>query len=247
MLTSCASNVCVVNIDNGFGRPCRDAHQPPLRGSREAAAKRQRCFRAHAAAARVGRAPRVRCGTRILHLDAFSESRGTCCSVRCSTWGSRSERSKRTRRSRRSVPARRATRHARPVDANYVEVRLPQPRPGRARVHHHGRLVHSHAYDDAHPRHGRHEHLHDPGRSVREIRRLIARAKLVPVVRDRAWRSSKRSRPPRRACTDRRRRRALPRSRRADAIVDVTGVAIGLHRLGVERITCSPLPLGMGR
>ena len=38
-----------------------------------------------------------------------------------------------------------------PLDANYVEVRLPQPRPGRARVHRHGRLVHVHAQDDEQP------------------------------------------------------------------------------------------------
>jgi hypothetical protein len=31
-----------------------------------------------------------------------------------------------------------------------------------------------------------------------------------------------------------------------DAIVDVTGAAIGLQRLGVRRVTCTPLPLGHG-
>ena len=31
-----------------------------------------------------------------------------------------------------------------------------------------------------------------------------------------------------------------------DAIVDVAGAAIGLHRLGIERVTCSPLALGHG-
>lgn len=31
-----------------------------------------------------------------------------------------------------------------------------------------------------------------------------------------------------------------------DAIVDIAGAAIGLHRLGVQRITCTPLPLGHG-
>jgi uncharacterized protein (DUF111 family) len=31
-----------------------------------------------------------------------------------------------------------------------------------------------------------------------------------------------------------------------DAIVDVTGAAIGLHRLGIERVTCTPLALGYG-
>jgi pyridinium-3,5-bisthiocarboxylic acid mononucleotide nickel chelatase len=31
-----------------------------------------------------------------------------------------------------------------------------------------------------------------------------------------------------------------------DAIVDVTGAAIGLHRLGISRVTCTPLPLGHG-
>ncbi len=32
-----------------------------------------------------------------------------------------------------------------------------------------------------------------------------------------------------------------------DAIVDVTGAAIGLYRLGVERVTCTPVALGHGR
>ncbi len=31
-----------------------------------------------------------------------------------------------------------------------------------------------------------------------------------------------------------------------DAIVDVTGAAIGLHRLGIARVTCSPVALGHG-
>ncbi len=81
---------------------------------------------------------------------------------------------------------------------------------------------------------------------VREIRRLISRAKLVPVVRDRALAIFEAlAAAEAQACTA-----STPttctstKSARVDAIVDVTGVAIGLHRLGIERITCTPLPLG---
>jgi uncharacterized protein (TIGR00299 family) protein len=134
-----------------------------------------------------------------------------------------------------------------PLDANYVEVLLPRLRPGRARVHRHGRVVHSHEFHDEHHRHHRHETAPEHGRAYREIRRLIARAKLVPVVRDRAL-----------AIFD---ALAIAEGKvhgidvedvhfhevgAVDAIIDVVGVAVGLHRLGIERITCSPLPLGHG-
>lgn len=187
-------------------------------------------------------------GPRILHLDAFSGIAGNMLLGALLDLGL-PKRALEADLAGLDVPfqlhVQRVTRG--PLEANYVEVRLPQPRPVRAGVHHHGRLVHSHAHDDAHPRHGRHEHPDDHGRSVREIRRLISRAKLVPVVRDRALAIFE----------------ALATAEARvhgtdvdevhfhevgalDAIVDVTGVAIGLHRLGVERITCSPLPLGHG-
>jgi hypothetical protein len=131
------------------------------------------------------------------------------------------------------------------LDANYVEVRLPQPRRGRAHGHRHGRVVHSHGVHGDHHHH--HEHAPEHGRSVREIRRLITRAKLVPAVRDRALAIFEAL-----AAAEGKVHGIDPDDVHfhevgaVDAIVDVTGVAVGLHRLGVERVTCTPLPLGHG-
>lgn len=96
----------------------------------------------------------------------------------------------------------------------------------------------------AHRRRGR-AHVH--GRSYREIRRLLERARLDAAVRRRALAIFE----------------ALGRAEArvhgialekvhfhevgaVDAIVDVTSAAIGLERLGVERVTASPVALGSG-
>ncbi|HTY17304.1 MAG TPA: nickel pincer cofactor biosynthesis protein LarC [Myxococcota bacterium] len=125
--------------------------------------------------------------------------------------------------------------------ARYVDVRVPRGRPPRqqaAGAHHHGA-------PHAHPRRSERAHAH--GRSWLEIRRLLARARLVPEVRERALAIFE----------------SLAEAEArvhgiaidavhfhevgaVDAIVDITGVAAGLHRLGIRRITCSPLPLGQG-
>lgn len=187
-------------------------------------------------------------GSRILHLDAFSGIAGNMLLGALLDLGL-PKRALEADLAGLDVPfrldVRRVTRG--PLDANYVAVSLPQSRHGGGRAHRHGRLVHDHPHDDADHHHGRGEHSHAHGRSVREIRRLISRAKLVPGVRDRALAIFE----------------ALATAEArvhgtdvddvhfhevgaVDAIVDVTGVAIGLHRLGIERITCSPLPLGHG-
>jgi hypothetical protein len=112
-----------------------------------------------------------------------------------------------------------------PIAARYVEVVVPHARHaphGPARGHSHGR-------------------------SYREIRRLLERARLDAAVRRRALAIFE----------------ALGRAEArvhgialekvhfhevgaVDAIVDVTGAAIGLERLGVERVTASPVALGSG-
>jgi uncharacterized protein (TIGR00299 family) protein len=85
------------------------------------------------------------------------------------------------------------------------------------------------------------------GRSFAEIRRLLERARLAPAVRERAAAIFE----------------ALGRAEArvhgialakvhfhevgaVDAIVDVAGAAIGLARLGIERVTASPVALGQG-
>jgi len=113
------------------------------------------------------------------------------------------------------------------VSALYVDVRVPQPKRG-ARGHHH-----------------HHDHAH--GRSYREIVRVLEKAKLDDPVRKRALAAFE----------------ALARAEArvhgtsvakvhfhevgaVDAIVDLTGAAIGLSRLGVMRVTASPAALGRG-
>jgi uncharacterized protein (TIGR00299 family) protein len=112
--------------------------------------------------------------------------------------------------------------------ARYVEVLVPGQKPARAPAH-------AHAHGHAH------------GRSYREIRRLLERARLDAAVRRRALAIFE----------------ALGRAEArvhgialekvhfhevgaVDAIVDVTGAAIGLERLGVARVTASPVALGSG-
>jgi len=110
--------------------------------------------------------------------------------------------------------------------ARYLEVRLPkQAKTSKTRPSTHG----------------------ERGRSYTEIKRLLTRAKLASPVRERAL-----------AIFD-----ALARAEArvhgialqkvhfhevgaVDAIVDVTGAAIGLARLGIERVTASPVALGEG-
>ncbi len=201
-----------------------------------------------ASKAKHAAAPHAATGPRILHLDAFSGIAGNMLLGALLDLGL-PKRVLEADLASLDVPFKlevdRVTRG--PLEANYVEVRVPQPRPGRARMHRHGRLVHAHEHGDEEHRHARSEHAHDHGRSYREIRRLIARAKLVPSVRDRALAifealATAEARVHGTAVDD----VHFHEVGAVDAIVDVTGVAVGLHRLGIERITCSPLPLGHG-
>jgi pyridinium-3,5-bisthiocarboxylic acid mononucleotide nickel chelatase len=110
--------------------------------------------------------------------------------------------------------------------AQYVDVRVPH-------------AVHDHGHD--------HTHDHGHGRSYREIVHVLEHARLEPGVRARAL-----------ACFE-----ALARAEArvhgtalakvhfhevgaVDAIVDLTGAAIALARLGITRVTASPAALGTG-
>lgn len=139
------------------------------------------------------------------------------------------------------------------LDANYVDVVVPvskDPRVAarvrrRAAAHHHRHDVQEHG---AHEHgHAPHDHDDDPGRSWKEIRTLIGRAKLAAPVRERALAIFAG------LAESEARVHGMPIDRvhfhevgAVDAIVDITGAAIGLHRLGITRVTCSPLPLGHG-
>lgn len=112
-----------------------------------------------------------------------------------------------------------------PLGACYVRVTLPGER----------RRSHRHAAD------------HAPGRLYAEIRDVLRRAKLEPPVRERALAIFEAL-----ARAEAKVHR-IPVSRvhfhevgAVDAIVDVTGAAIALERLGVSKVTCSPVALGYG-
>ena len=114
--------------------------------------------------------------------------------------------------------------------ARYVDVLVPK--------HHAGRKSREH---------GHHHHEHEHGRSYAEIVRVLLEARLDPPVRERALAIFE----------------ALARAEAkvhgtkleavhfhevgaVDAIVDVTGAAIGLTRLGITRVTATPVALGEG-
>jgi len=127
--------------------------------------------------------------------------------------------------------------------ARHVDVAVPAPkRAAHGPSHGHAQSqVHAHGHEHAHP-HARGEARHFP-----EIRRLIERARLVPAVRSRALAIFE----------------ALGQAEArvhgvpvdevhfhevgaVDAIVDVTGAAIALDVLEIDRVTCSPVALGHG-
>lgn len=146
--------------------------------------------------------------------------------------------------------------------ARWVEVRVPRPRQGGRRPAARSSAGRTRARGPAGGPDPGHDHPHPPGaaarapasrrphgggRSYTEIRRLLERARLEPEVRGRALAAFA----------------ALAEAEArvhgiavaqvhfhevgaVDAIVDVVGTAIGLQRLGVARITCTPLPLGHG-
>jgi len=91
------------------------------------------------------------------------------------------------------------------------------------------------------------QHPHDHGRTYLEITRILARAALDAAVRERALAIFE-------ALGHAEAKvHGIPLERvhfhevgAVDAIVDVTGAAIGLARLGIDRVTASPVALGEG-
>lgn len=91
------------------------------------------------------------------------------------------------------------------------------------------------------------QHHHHHGRHYRDVVGVLESARLAPAVRDRALaifealgRAESRV-------------HGIPLDKvhfhevgAVDAIVDVTAAAVGLERLGIERVTCSPIALGHG-
>ena len=204
-----------------------------------------------------GAAPAGGAGPRILHFDAFSGIAGNMVLGALLDLGLE----RRALASdlagldvRFTLDVRRVRRG--PLDASYVAVRVPQARrrgasgasrndrAGAARSAAHRR---DHPHGDPPHHDASSSHDHDHGRSHAEIQRIIARGKLAPAVRDRALAIFEA------LAAAEARVHGIPIDAvhfhevgAVDAIVDVTGVAIGLQRLGIDCVTCTPLPLGHG-
>ncbi|HVH04660.1 MAG TPA: nickel pincer cofactor biosynthesis protein LarC [Myxococcota bacterium] len=126
-----------------------------------------------------------------------------------------------------------------PIAACYVTVDVPRARPARSAA----KGKRSAAQTQAHA----HEDGHGHGRHYDEIRRVLDRAKLAAPVRDRAHAIFAA------LAGAEARVHGVPVERvhfhevgAVDAIVDVTGAAIALERLGVRRVTAGPVALGHG-
>ena len=111
---------------------------------------------------------------------------------------------------------------------------------------------HQHHGEDAHAphHHGAHSHdshAHARGKSYKKIRALLRKAKLESPIRARALEIFEAL-----AIAEAKVHGVKPEDVHVhevgavDAIVDVTGAAIGLHRLGIERVTSAPVALGHG-
>lgn len=137
--------------------------------------------------------------------------------------------------------------------ARYLDVEVPGAfarRPARrtrkASAHAHDH-AHGHPHDHDHDHDHDHSPDHDHGRAYREIVRVLEDARLDAAVRDRAlaiFEALARAEA---------RVHGIPVERvhfhevgAVDAIVDVTGAAIGLARLDIARVTASPVALGSG-
>jgi uncharacterized protein (TIGR00299 family) protein len=135
-----------------------------------------------------------------------------------------------------------------PLGARYVEVLVP--RRGGVRSNAKKRRAEpSAAHGHAHPHHdgGFSHERHGNGRSYEEIRQILRRARLEPEVRARALAifealAQAEAKVHRTRVAD----VHFHELGAVDAIVDVTGAAIGIARLGVSHVTCSPVGLGHG-
>lgn len=205
-------------------------------------------------------------GARVLHLDAFSGAAGNMFLGALLELGLPRRALEADLRGL-GVPFRLKVESVRrgALGATHLDVVVPgAPKPARKAKRTATRARdHDHDHDDEHDRAHAHGHAHDhgpehahaagaahahaAGRPYVEIRRTIERSKLVSSVRDCALAIFE----------------ALAKAEAhvhrmpvekvhfhevgaVDALVDVTGAAIGLHRLGVSRVTCSPVAVGHG-
>jgi uncharacterized protein (TIGR00299 family) protein len=105
---------------------------------------------------------------------------------------------------------------------------------------------HGHHHDPSHPHAHAHSHT-QPQRGLREIRALIAGSALPATVKERATRVFQRlgeAEARIHACDVE--EIHFHEVGAVDSIVDITGAVFALHLLEVERVVCSPLPMGRG-
>ena len=143
------------------------------------------------------------------------------------------------------------------IVAKYVDVLMPGAKraskkapakkkkaASRAHTDHHSHTHddHTHVHPHTHP-HAQHSH----GKSYKQVRAIVEKAKLAAAVRERALAIFEGL-----AVAEGKVHGVAPDDVHfhevgaIDAIIDVTGAAVGLHLLGVERVTSSPVALGHG-
>lgn len=149
------------------------------------------------------------------------------------------------------------------IAARYVEVQVPgAKRPARASKPKGARAKriggsatghghdHPHSHDPSdhdHSEPGHHRHTHAHGKSYKQVRAVVEKAKLDASVRTQALAIFESL-----AVAEGKVHGVAPDEVHfhevgaVDAIVDVTGAAIGLHLLGIDRVTSSPVALGHG-
>lgn len=140
------------------------------------------------------------------------------------------------------------------IAARYVEVLVPgQKKSAAKRKTQRADTQHAHSHDHDHPHphtHAKthvHPHAHSHGKSYREVRDLLKKADLETPIRDRTLAIFEAM-----AIAEGKVHGVAPEDVHfhevgaVDAIVDITGAAIGLERLGIERVTATPVALGHG-
>ena len=187
-------------------------------------------------------------GARVLHLDCFSGIAGNMFLAALLDLGLPREQLEADLAGLRlphRLVVRRVQRGA--IAARHVDVEVPGARARRPARR--AQRAHAHPHDPDHHHAGDDAHGHDGhGRHYHEIVRVLEDARLDAEVRARALATFEA------LARAEARVHGIPVERvhfhevgAVDAIVDVTGAAIGLSRLGIARVTASPVALGGGR
>lgn len=137
--------------------------------------------------------------------------------------------------------------HAHVEPHGAVTVHPPHEHGARHEHAHAHEHAHGHSHDHAHDHSHGGEHGHVHGRHLAEILAMIRNSELPEPVKQRASAVFQRLGEAEAKIHD------VPVETihfhevgAVDSIIDIVGSVLGLHLLGVERIVCSPLPMGHG-